>query len=88
MQQHVQRVWLVFKDIGVGTLCGSGQQTYLHKIARAALPTVTVAWLRRQRVPLFVFGPCRQQREVDLVALQVPGLLVQVQRHPGGAVSV
>ena len=82
VQQHVQRVWLVFKDIGVGTLCGSGQQTYLHKIARAALPTATVAWLRRQRVPLFVFGPCRQQREVDLVALQVPGLLVQVQRHP------
>ena len=29
-----------------------------------------------------MFGPCRQQREVDLVALQVPGLLVQVQRHP------
>ncbi|CAJ1385880.1 unnamed protein product, partial [Effrenium voratum] len=45
---------------------------------RRGLPDSAVRWLRRQRVPLFVFGPAGRQREVDLLAAQVPGMLASV----------
>ena len=61
VQQYVQRVWLAFKDLGIGTLRGEGSDMHLHKLARAALPPAAVAWLRRQRVPLFLFGACGQR---------------------------
>ena len=82
VQQHVQRIWLALKDLGVGTLRGEGSEMHLHKLSRAALPAPTVAWLRRVRVPLLLFGPCEQGREMDLPALHVPGLFPEERTTP------
>ena len=55
---------------------------HLHKLSRAAMPAPTVAWLRRVRVPLLLFGPCEQGREMDLLALHVPGLFPEERTTP------
>ena len=77
-EQHVGRLWQALKELGVGTLRRSSDGPCLQKLSRRGLPDSAVRWLRRQRVPLFVFGPAGRQRQVDLLAAQVPGMLASV----------
>ena len=82
-RQHVEGVWLAFQDLGAGTVRGAGRTAHLHSWpAQPCMPPATVLWLRRQRVPLFLFGSRKQPREVDLLALQVPGLQTQARSAP------
>ena len=85
VRQHIARLWQALQELGVGALQHSPDGPFFRKSAWHALPPAVVRWLRRQRVPLFIFGPPARQRELDLVASQVPGLMPDADVSAAGA---